>query len=296
MKNNVLKRIKEGAIVLSPKQMHLANYILNNYKEVSFMSSAEVARAAGVSESTVVRLAMSLGYSGYSTFQDSLQEFIQKEISTLDRFTVPEVSDEGTIYQKVFVKEVNIINKVLRDLDKKKFDLLIRLLNQKEKLIVLGLQGTRCLAEYASYSFNKIRPNVFKFCDVDEYADSFFNSVDNNTVALIFCFTRYPKKTISAMEIFKKRGIPMIVITDSVVSPAISFADYLLTIPQKNSFIDCYAAAMCLINAICMGAAYKEQEQTHIYLEQFEQYAKENNIFFHWAPLSKHIFPKIDTK
>lgn len=290
MKNNVLKRIKEGAAVLSPKQMHLANYILSNYKEVSFMSSVELARAAGVGESTVVRLAVSLGYSGYSAFQDSLQEFMQKEISTLDRFAVAEVSDEGTIYQKVFAKEVNIVNKVLKEIDRKKFDMVADLLSKKEKLIILGLQGTRCLAEYAGYSFNKIRPNVFKFCDFDEYAYNFFNTIDGDTVALVFCFTRYPRKTISAMEIFKNRGIPVIVVTDSIVSPATHFADFLLTVPQKNSFIDCHAAIMCLINAVCLGTAYREQEKTRIYLERFEQYAKGNNIFLHWAPLSKHIF------
>ncbi|MEN6568268.1 MAG: MurR/RpiR family transcriptional regulator [Veillonellales bacterium] len=294
MKNNVLRRIKEGAAVLSPKQMHLANYILSNYQEVSFMSSAELARAASVGESTVIRLAVSLGYSGYSAFQDSLQEFMQKEISTLDRFTVAEVSDESTIYQKVFSKEVNMINKALKEIDKEKFDKVTQLLSEKENLIIIGLQGTRCLAEYAGYSFNKIRPNVFKFYDVDEYAYNFFNTVDGDTVALVFCFTRYPRKTISAMKIFKHRGIPVIVVTDSIVSPATRFADLLITIPQKNSFIDCHAANMCLINAVCLGTAYRDQKKTRIYLERFEEYAKENNIFLQWAPLSKHIFPQIE--
>lgn len=294
MKSNVLKRIKEGAAVLSPKQMHLANYVLSNYKEVSFMSSTELARVAGVGESTVVRLAVSLGYSGYSAFQDSLQEFIQKEISTLDRFTVADVSDEGTIYQKVFAKEVDIVNKALKAIDQDKFDRATQLLSKKEKLIIVGLQGARCLAEYASYSFNKIRPNVFNFYDVNEYAYNFFNTLDGDVVALVFCFTRYPRKTISAMEIFKSKNIPVIVVTDSIVSPAARFADILITIPQKNSFIDCHAATMCLINAICLGTAYRDREKTRMYLERFEQYAKENNIFLQWAPLSKHIFSQLE--
>lgn len=293
---DVLARIEEEKGVLSQKQIALATYILNNYKEVSFMKSKELARAVGVGESTVIRFAMSLGYSGYPTFQSSLQEIVKQDISTLDSFAQLKSINEETIFHKVFATEVDIINQTIKGIDPQRFDEAVELLSTKETLLIIGLQGSRCLAEYSGYTFGKIRPNVQVFTHYAEDADSFLRDCHRETVAMIFTFRRYPRKSILAANELNRMGVPIIGLTDSILSPLSKLSEVSFIIPSRvPSFVDNLAAAMALLNALCYATAHRNQKRTRKCLERFERYAKENHIFLKWTALSKSGLSSLPT-
>lgn len=50
---------------LSKGQKLISEYILKNYDKAAFMTAAKLGNSVGVSESTVVRFAIELGFSGY---------------------------------------------------------------------------------------------------------------------------------------------------------------------------------------------------------------------------------------
>ena len=62
---------------LSKGQKLIAEYILKNYDKAAFMTAAKLGNNVGVSESTVVRFATELGFSGYPKLQKALQELIK---------------------------------------------------------------------------------------------------------------------------------------------------------------------------------------------------------------------------
>ena len=64
MKQNVLHTIRASRDSFSKGQKRIADYILNNYDKAAFMPAARLGQTAQVSESTVVRFAAELGYSG----------------------------------------------------------------------------------------------------------------------------------------------------------------------------------------------------------------------------------------
>ncbi len=284
----VLARIESEKGVLPPKQIALAAFILNNYKEVSFMKSMDLAKAAGVGESTVIRFAMSLGYSGYATFQNSLRELVKQDISTLDSFAQLKSANEDTIFHKIFSTEVDIMNQTIKGIRPERFDRAVELLTTKENLVIIGTQGSRCLAEYSGYIFGKIRPNVRVFTEYLETTDSFIKDCHSDTVALIFTFRRYPRKTISAATELRKVGIPVVGLTDSILSPLAKLSEVSFVIPSRVvSFVDNLGAVMALINALSYATAHRNQKRTRKYLKRFEEYARENQIFLKWAALSK---------
>ena len=53
----------------SKGQKKLAAYIKENYDKAAFLTAAKLGETVGVSESTVVRFAIYLGYKGYPEFQ-----------------------------------------------------------------------------------------------------------------------------------------------------------------------------------------------------------------------------------
>ena len=70
---------------LSKGQKLISEYILKNYDKAAFMTAAKLGNSVGVSESTVVRFAIELGFSGYPSLQKSLQELIKNKLTTVQR-------------------------------------------------------------------------------------------------------------------------------------------------------------------------------------------------------------------
>lgn len=69
--NELNNRINARYSSMSKGQKMLANYITDNYDKAVFLTAAKLGEIVGVSESTVVRFAMCLGYKGYPDFQNA---------------------------------------------------------------------------------------------------------------------------------------------------------------------------------------------------------------------------------
>ena len=70
---------------LSKGQKLIADFILKNYDKAAFMTAAKLGDSVGVSESTVVRFAIELGFSGYPKLQKALQELIKNKLTSVQR-------------------------------------------------------------------------------------------------------------------------------------------------------------------------------------------------------------------
>ena len=85
VKNNLISRIEKAIPSMSKGQKSIASYILANYEHAAYMTAARIGEDAGVSESTVVRFAMELGYDGYPHFQKMLQEELKVRLPSVQR-------------------------------------------------------------------------------------------------------------------------------------------------------------------------------------------------------------------
>ena len=75
---NILSKLQNETHRFSKSQRAIARYILESYDKAAFMTANALGRAVGVSESTVVRFAVELGYDGYPTMQKALQDMTSK--------------------------------------------------------------------------------------------------------------------------------------------------------------------------------------------------------------------------
>ena len=69
MAKSILHTIETSMSSFSKGQKKIANYILNDYDKAAFMTASKLGKLVGVSESTVVRFALELGYDGYPSMQ-----------------------------------------------------------------------------------------------------------------------------------------------------------------------------------------------------------------------------------
>jgi DNA-binding MurR/RpiR family transcriptional regulator len=67
-KSEFFSRIREKTLNFSPKNMALANFVVQNYQRIAFLTARQLAQECGVSESTVMRFVTALDYTGYPDF------------------------------------------------------------------------------------------------------------------------------------------------------------------------------------------------------------------------------------
>ena len=88
MRNDILSILQKNESTFSKGQRRIARYILESYDKAAFMTASRLGKTAGVSESTVVRFAVELGFDGYPAMQKALQEMVVNRLTSVQRIEV----------------------------------------------------------------------------------------------------------------------------------------------------------------------------------------------------------------
>ena len=131
--NELIVRIEEKYARMSKGQRRLADYVRRNYDKAVFLTAARLGETVGVSESTVVRFAIQLGYKGYPGFQRALEELVRNKLNSIQRMEVTygRIS-QSEILQTVLQSDIDKIKETTAAIDHKAFDLAIdTILNAK---------------------------------------------------------------------------------------------------------------------------------------------------------------------
>ena len=74
MRDDILAILEDRESTFSKGQRKIAAYITESYDKAAFMTASRLGKTVGVSESTVVRFAVELGFDGYPEMQKVMQE------------------------------------------------------------------------------------------------------------------------------------------------------------------------------------------------------------------------------
>lgn len=141
-KKDLISLIQGKFSKLSKGQKIIAQFILVNYDKAAFMTAAKLGETVGVSESTVVRFANALGYSGYPLLQKSLQELIKTKLTTVQRVEMSkEYSSDFAILKKVLKADIENIKGTLDEINPSSFESVINQLLSAKKIYIVGLRA-----------------------------------------------------------------------------------------------------------------------------------------------------------
>lgn len=267
---------------LSKGQKLIAQYILNNYDKVAFMTACKLGETVGVSESTVVRFANALGYSGYPKLQDALQELIKNKLTTVQRVEMArsEYSDDATILNKVLKSDIDNIRDTLEGIDKNAFKCAAESILKARKIYILGMRSSFTIAQYLGFYLDIILDNVH-IVRMD-MGDAFEQVVRMNEedVLISISFPRYSRKSYQVAKYAKSKGAHIISITDSMFSPVASLSDNILLVKSNMaSFVDSLVPALSVANALAISVGMKEKEDIKEYFNDLETIWKEYAVY-----------------
>lgn len=246
------------------------------------MTASKLGSAVNVSESTVVRFALELGFEGYPEFQHSLQEIVRIRLTSFQRMDVTNsLIGDGDLLSKVLNSDVDKIRRTIEEIDREAFDRSIDALVGAKTICVAGFGSSSILASSLSHSLRMIFDNV-KLIDASSAEEIYAQimNVSSGDVIIAISFPRYSKKLISAVNFAKDSGATIIALTDSTASPIASLADDLLVArSDMASFSDSLVAPLSVINALVVAVSRKKQDELRIRLHQLEKIWDEYNVY-----------------
>ncbi len=287
--SNLIERIKYNYSKLSKSQRIIADYILSHYDKAAFMTASKLGEAVDVSESTVVRFAIALGYDGYPKLQKALQELIKTKLTTVQRLELPTSrNNHDTIIKDVMKSDIENIQITLNELNNDAFSTIVETIHRAKKIYVVGFRTTTVLTEYLGFYLNLVLGNVtvvnYGISDVFEQ----LIRVSNEDVVIGISFPRYSTKTTQILEYVKEKGAQIIAITDSELSPLTELCDYkLIAKSSMASFVDSLVAPLSLINALIISIAMDEKEEITQTFEDLEKVWERYDIYTNKEKLNR---------
>lgn len=277
---HLISNIQSQYTRLSKGQKLIAQYILNNYDKVAFMTACKLGETVGVSESTVVRFANALGYSGYPKLQAALQELIKNKLTTVQRVEMAhDYSDDFAILNKVLKSDIDNIRSTLEEIDERAFKEASNKLLRARKIYILGMRSSFVVAQYLGFYLDIILDNVHIIrMDMGDAFEQIVR-INEEDVIVAISFPRYSKKSYQIVNYAKEKGAHVISLTDSLFAPVASLADNTLLVKSNMaSFVDSLVPALSISNALAISVGMKEKEDIKQHFDDLEQIWKRYSV------------------
>ncbi len=262
MADSLMTRIEAQMSSFSKGQRLIAQYIQTEYGQAAFMTAAKLGETVGVSESTVVRFATELGYSGYPKMQQAMQEMIRDKLTSYQRIEVTHARiGNGSVIEHVLNGDIDNIKQTIEETSRQDFKNAVDAICNARTIYIYALRSSASLANFLGYYLNLIFGNVKVISTADKarlYEE--FNRIDENDVMIGITFPRYSHHTANAMKFAMDRNARVIALTDSMNSPIAQVASYvLLARSDMATIVDSLVAPLSLINALVVATVIERK-------------------------------------
>ena len=279
---NLLKQIEDSYSSFSKGQKKIADYVISQYDKAAYITASKLGKEVDVSESTVVRFAIALGYDGFPELQAALREIIKNKLTSLQRFEIisGKMEDED-ILSKIMSGDISKLKMTMENLNKNDFYSAVDVISKAKTIYILGVRSSSALAAFMGFYFNLMFQNI-KIVQTTSISEVFEQilRVDENDVVIGITFPRYSRRTVKALEYAKKRNASVIAITDTDKSPIVAYSDYCLYAKSDTaSFVDSLVAPMSIINALIVALGMQKKDETAVIFNELEKIWDEYDVF-----------------
>ena len=282
MAKDLLQYLETHYQGFSKGQKAIAGYIRAHYEKAAFMTAAKLGAASGTSESTVVRFASEVGYSGYPEMSEALRELVRNKLTSTERMAITEGTyREEDMVSTVMNADAESIRETLSGLDKKVFHDAVEAILSAEHIYVIGVRSSSAPASFLAFYLNLMLPGVKQISSntASEVFEQLLHAGKGDVVVGI-SYPRYSRRTVKAVKLARAQGAKTVAITDSRTSPLAEAADFaLLARGEMVSFVDSLIAPMSLINALIVAVGMRRKEDVYANFEKLEKIWDEYEVY-----------------
>ena len=282
MNHNFLSILQEKEPTFSKGQKRIARYITDSYDKAAFMTANRLGKTVGVSESTVVRFAVDLGFDGYPSMQKAMREMVLNRLTSVQRIEVANnrFGDQDVV-SMVLHSDMEKLRQTSETISREEFNTAVDAILKAKRVYILGVRSVAPLANflghYLNYMFNNV--HVISGFSAGEMFEKIVG-VNSEDVIIAFSFPRYSASTTKGARYCRSAGATVIGITDNIMSPLGQCSDHVLVAKSDMvSLVDSLVAPLSLVNALIVAIAAKREKELSQTFANLERIWDEYDVY-----------------
>ncbi|CAH1651406.1 RpiR family transcriptional regulator [Hyphomicrobiales bacterium] len=261
---------------LTPGQRRIAQCMIENSAQLGFLSSMELAELADVSQPSVTRFAVALGFDGYLEMRRFLRANHSGEGAAQEQC-------EANRYQTAVLAEVSNLTELGQSLsDMGIIESFGEALAKSRPLAVLGLRASAGLATQFAYFAAKVHPDVRLLTGGGSFVEDQIEqcAAAGGRTMLVFMMPLHPRETIRAIECARQAGMSIALVTDASFNNHDGIADILLTSRVSNRLLfDSYAGSAMLVSVLLDALCTSMKGDAQKRLDAVDRSSKRRKVF-----------------
>ncbi len=267
---DLIRVIHERHDGMSRTYQQIAIYLTQNPNDVAIKSLQAIGEGCGIHASSFVRFAQSLGFKGFK----ELQEVFQRRLSTAAPGFEARIkalegelgsgSAEGrrtTLLRELVLRDIASLQGLHNDISEERMEQAVTLMDQARTIHLIGQLRSAPVVELMRYVLTMLGKRTVLLDASGGLATHMGKLMEPQDLLIAVSFRFYARETVNVAEDAVQRGVPILAITDSTLSPLAKGAQALFTVPEHEYiFSRSLAAPMCVAQALLVSLAAKLQK------------------------------------
>lgn len=282
MTTDIFEVFQERFDEFSKGQRRIAQYIMDSYDKAAFMTANKLGKTVGVSESTVVRFAVDLGFDGYPSMQKAMQELVLNRLTSVQRIEVANdrIGNQDVV-SMVLQSDMEKLRQTSETVDRGEFQAAVDAILNAKQVYIVGVRSVAPLANFLGYYLNYMFHNV-RIVTASGTGEMFEQivGVGKEDVVIAFSFPRYSAATLKAAQYCRTTGAKVIGITDNRESPLARTSDHVICAKSDMlSLVDTLVAPLSVVNALIVALAAKREKELHRTFDALERIWDQYHVY-----------------
>ena len=285
LKSRILATLKDQIASLAPQMRTAAKYVLDHPAEFGLDPIRETARKAGVSTYTLVNMAKQMGFAGYEEFRTP---FRQALLSGSPAAANPSWLDDargagtlGGVFADAADNSLSIVQKSLERQQLAELEAVVDTLLAANRVYLTAVRSSYAMAYYLHYVGRMALPSLELIPRNVNSAIDDLNDAGPGDVLIAITVTPYSRETIEACKFARKKGLKLVLITDSeVVAPNLTPEHTLVSCVLSSHHFACYAGMTAMIETLIALLMHRGESAARARIESYEGLRKETNAYW----------------
>ncbi|WP_299298536.1 MurR/RpiR family transcriptional regulator [uncultured Tateyamaria sp.] len=291
LKTNTTAALKDGIAGFSPQLRTAAKYIVDHPSDFGLDSIRETARKAQVSTYTFVNLAKILGFASFEAFRSPYRHALVSQASAQ---ADPEwlraaagSTDFGGVHADAARNTLSIVTHSLERQQAETLNAIADMLIGARNVYLTAVRSSYAVAYYLHYVGRMALPTMQLIPRHHNSAIDDLNTATEGDVLIAITVTPYSRETIEACAFAKKKGVKLLLITDSeVVSPDLAPEHTLVASVLSTHNFGCFSGMMAVVELLLAFLMKGGGDPARDRIASYEKLRIENNAY--WVAQKKH--------
>jgi DNA-binding MurR/RpiR family transcriptional regulator len=255
-------RLLEVSDRLPKRLKQCADFVAANQDRIAVSTVAEMADGAGVQSSAFMRFCQLLGFSGFSEMQKLFRESYAggwPDYSTrLEHLRETAANSAPALLAEFAEAGRTSLEGLLKTIEPEALERAVEILARAETIHLVGIRRAFPVASYLAYALEKMQVPAMLHSAVGKLEN--MHAIRKGDVLLAITFSPYSAETIEMAESAAARGIDVVGITDTIVSPLSKLSRQTLLVSEVDfGAFRSLSATLCLAIALAVAVGTARQ-------------------------------------